>query len=77
MRLSKNFKNYKHLNLYKKMIKLIFSKELYKSISILAQDVERESVIYLPEEDEFMEIIEKALNERLYEPYILLEKRVI
>jgi hypothetical protein len=59
------------------MIKLIFSKELYKSISILAQDVERESVIYLPEEDEFMEIIEKALNERLYEPYILLEKRVI
>ena len=78
LKLSKNFKSrYSNLKLYKKIENLIFSKELISSIQLLAQDPDHESVIHLPEEDEFLEILQQAVNERMYDPYTLLEKRVI
>lgn len=42
------------------------------------EDMNLGPALHLPDEDEFLEIIKRAVMEsRLYEPYTLLEKRVV
>ncbi len=77
LKLSKQRKKYKSNLLYKKIREILYSKEFISSIQELAQDPEGDSAIHLPDEDEFVLIIKKAVKERLYDPFVLLEKRVL
>lgn len=51
---------------------------MVKAVRHLAEDdLDIESVVNLPDCDEILGIIEKAIFECVYEPYLLLEKRVL
>ena len=68
---------YKGLSIYQKLVTIVYSKEFISSIKELAYDPDRQSVIHLPEADGILDIIKKAIDEKNYQPYSLLEKRVI
>lgn len=60
------------------MLDLIQSQDLIKSMRSIA-DEEGDSTqgVNLPDVEEIIDILGIALNEYVYEPYILLEKRII
>ncbi|TNV84474.1 hypothetical protein FGO68_gene465 [Halteria grandinella] len=62
----------------KKMLDLISSQDMIKTIrSIADEDQGSDQAVNLPDVEEIVDIIGTALNEYVYEPYILLEKRII
>eukprot|EP00347_Sterkiella_histriomuscorum_P014396 403361026 len=88
LKLSKSFSQYKNLKIYKKLIAITYSPDLISSMIRIVDEMQsdqrvpqysldNESVIYLPDENEILEIIQNAVNSRNYEPFALLEKRVI
>jgi hypothetical protein len=62
------------------MIDLILSKETIKTIRKLAEEDqinEVESAINLPDVEECIKILEEALADSLYEPFIMISKRIL
>lgn len=62
------------------MIELILSKETIKVIRMLAEEdelLEIESAIKLPDVEECIKILEEALADSLYEPFIMISKRIL
>jgi len=62
------------------MIDLILSKETIKVIRMLAEEdelMEVESAINLPDVEECIKILEEALADSLYEPFIMISKRIL
>lgn len=62
---------------YIKLEKIVQSREMSKIISQVIDEVDSDSILHIPDEEEINKIIKQAINERLYEPYVLLEKRLI
>ena len=62
------------------MFDLILSKETIKVIRMLAEEdeiMEVESAINLPDVEECIKILEEALADSLYEPFIMISKRIL
>lgn len=62
------------------MIDLVLSKNTVEIMRKLAEEDERleqESAINLPEAEECLKIIESALHDNLYEPFIMISKRIL
>lgn len=63
-----------------RIIDLILSKETIKIMTKLAEEdeiMEVESAINLPDVEDCIKIIEEALADSLYEPFIMISKRIL
>ena len=64
--------------LFKRLLNLVISPKIITTMRVLAEeDQEIESAIHLPDRDEIITIIDHALENSIYEPYVLLQKRVL
>ncbi|CDW91759.1 UNKNOWN [Stylonychia lemnae] len=87
LKLSKAFKKYQSMNIYKKLVALVYSHELINSIIRVVEEsktdqrfgfsLDHESVIFLPDEYDILETFKQAVNHKDNEPFALLKKRVI
>ena len=62
------------------MIDLVLSKNTVEIMRKLAEEdgrLELESAINLPEAEECLKIIENAFHDNLYEPFIMISKRIL
>ena len=70
----------KSLPTLERIIDLILSKVTVKIIREIAEEddhQESESALNLPEVEECLNILQQALNDRFYEPFVLISKKII
>ena len=70
IKMSRSFSKYKNLGIYQKLVNIVYSAELIQSmIKAVTEtqnderaDLDQESVIYLPDEQEILDIIKAVVN---------------